>query len=345
MRLVITIATLAVLSVGLPAGFAGQAPARQTFEGVVTVSPGRDTRPRTSFGGIVVAESNKEPLAGATIALTPHFGNSVLALLAESAGVPEIAPIQTNERGAFFFPDVIAGSYDVVIQRHGYLTTKIGHAGENAGKPVTLSAGERIDDFKVALIRSAQINGRIERTGQSPAGIPVRLVRIDATDTPIAQTTTNADGSYHLEDFSPDRYILIAGSPEMRNGDPPRSFAKQIHIQNTDPFRLDFALDEKGGLRIVGRIGINGLDIPPADVGMTVEAMPQTARRPVAMSDVNFKYDPKSGAFEISDLFPGVYGLHVSLKVPGFCGGAEEGILVSQSDVTGIEMFINVGCN
>jgi hypothetical protein len=164
-------------------------------------------------------------------------------------------------------------------------------------------------------------------------------------DTPVAQTITAADGSFHLEGFSPGRFILVAGSPIASNGLPPRSFAAQVVAQTVDPMKMDLSLDLKGGLAIRGKIGVIGLSVPPPDVGMTVSVMPrQDGKVRNQMANPSFKYDAKDGTFEISELFPGLYGLTANLQLAGFCAGTGTGLLVSQADVTGVEMMMSVGC-
>jgi hypothetical protein len=290
----------------------------------------------------VFAESTGQPVAGATITLSPHFENAVLALLSQSDPLPPVAPVRTDENGTFLFQDIVAGAYDVTVRRDGFMPVFLGPRTEDLARThVTLAPGERRGNFRVGLIRSAIIEGRIQLENRFTSGIPVRLVLPDATDTPVTQTVSGEGGLYHIEGFLPGRYILLAGSPTALSGSPARSFARLVTVATTDPLPMDFSLHSKGGYSIRGKVDLLG--IAPAGVGMNVDLITQDGSGKIRLAAANFKYSPQSGDFEISDLLPGFYGLNALLKdPPNSVVCARDGVLVSESDVTGIELSFDV---
>jgi hypothetical protein len=104
---------------------------------------------------------------------------------------------------------------------------------------------------------------------------------------------------------------------------------------------MDFSLHSKGGYSIRGKVDLLG--IAPAGVGMNVDLITQDGSGKIRLAAANFKYSPQSGDFEISDLLPGFYGLNALLKdPPNSVVCARDGVLVSESDVTGIELSFDV---
>ena len=369
MKLVATTTTLAVLiSFQFSAILLGLSQGRrQPFEGVITLPSRNAPQPPAFFAGTVVSEATGQPLAGATVTLSHHFGNAVLLLLSESEARTVIAPVTTNDRGGFSFQEIAADAYDLTIQMDGYLTQKLGPRTPNGPGPyVTLASGQRIDDFKVGLVRSARIGGHIRtETGQPSEGIPLQLVQADplnlrwAMDSPVVQSTSAADGSYNLGDFAPGRYVLLAGFPLALNGEPGRSFATELNIPNTEAQTLDFSLDTKGGYSIRGKVSV-GTQVPPAAVEMTIRAtrLRGNPLTPGAVS-IPYNYDARDGAFEIPGLFPGIYEISVSAKdsqapaqnldgagrsfeawLKDYAGCGSITVVISRASVTGFDLTV-----
>jgi hypothetical protein len=335
-----------VISLGLAASLFAQSKARrQTFEGMVILPNGNAGSPPTaSIAGNVVAEVSGEPLVGATVTLSRHFGSGFLAaLLSESEPGSAFAPVRTNAKGGFLFQGVEAGAYDLAVQMDGYLPRKFGQpTGDSVGGFLTLASDQHVNDLKLELPRLGRLQGRIRsEMGQVASNVPVQLFHPN-TLARIAETRSTADGSYDFDDLSPARYILVAGSPTALNGEPARSFATAVIVPTNDPQRLDFPLDANGGYNIKGNVTLESTGSPPAAVRMTVYGTPGVGNsRPVILK---FAYDPQVGSFEIPGLFPGTYEIHISPDDDSIGNCASTNVMVSRTDVTGLEFTLGP-CN
>lgn len=352
MRIAAKSITLAVLiPLGLASFLSGQSRGRpQTFESVVTLQP-RNAAAPASLSGLVVSEATGEPLVGATVTLTPYFDNAVLALLAEGVSSPPPMPVRTNDSGGFSLKEVPAGSYDVNVRMEGYIPRTPGdRATDTRREPVVLKAGQQIDDFKVSLLRSARIEGRIRNdAGPLSNPIPLRLVpeqpnlRAGRWENPVAETVSAPDGTYRLDGFLPGRYVLIAGTPLMLNGEPAQSFAATLTVPSTSPQTLDVSLNGRGGFVIRGKLTLDGTPVLPAKVSLSVRAISPggTGLTPRTGANISGSYSPETGSFEIPALFPGIYEINASLMDPQVMGACSATVaMISDADVSGLEMIL-----
>ena len=81
------------------------------------------------------------------------------------------------------------------------------------------------------------------------------------------------------------------------------------------------------------------MTVPPAEVSMAIRAMSPGGT-------VYFpRYDPVTGTFEVTGLFPGIYQISGSSRDPVLTGGCvSRNVLVTNVDVTGLELIVKQ-CN
>ncbi len=272
----------------------------------------------TKLGGVsgVVAESKSEaPVAKALVIVR---GNQKAG--AGDAGIG----IRTSASGAFTFRDLEPGTYQITVERAGYVS-----APENKGKTVTVKAAENTSDVKLELLRTGAISGRVFDTDGEPLGrasIQVLPLRKGATRGSYA--TTDDRGEYRAFDLAPGKYTIVATyqangqERAIRVQRPPASDARAIQdayasvyypgtIDGTqalavpveagaDLHGIDFHMVRTHAVRVHGHVsGPGGLftmvSLQPSDQGSGGQA------RDAVVS-------PK-GEFELADVLPGAYWL------------------------------------
>jgi hypothetical protein len=344
-RGVTMLALVTVLFLQLPPVLHGQAQTRRPgFEQVLVLPTAASTQPKASIEGIVVAEANGQPLAGAIVTVTRHY--EALAALLDDTPAVSIPPVTTDERGRFAFPAIDAGAYDMVVRMKGYVTREFGQREDGYRTALTLNAGQRLEGFKASLSRSGRITGRIlNTTGEPVPGVQLDLLNGDPRElksTVRAQSLT--DGSYEVEGFVPGDYLLIAGVQTVRSAAPDKSWAGRITVPNTEPVMLDLSADN-ARYAIRGKVSRTGATTPPKDLRFIV-SMTVAGGNKVNLTDTVVQYAPATGLFEIPNLLPGVYHINASPNVfeddvPGACGAAH--LLVSRADVSELEITLS-GC-
>ena len=272
----------------------------------------------TKLGGVsgVVAESKSEaPVAKALVIVR---GNQKAG--AGDAGIG----IRTSASGAFTFRDLEPGTYQITVERAGYVS-----APENKGKTVTVKAAENTSDVKLELLRTGAISGRVFDTDGEPLGrasIQVLPLRKGATRGSYA--TTDDRGEYRAFDLAPGKYTIVATyqasgqERAIRMQRPPASDGRAIQdayasvyypgtIDGTqalavpvetgaDLHGIDFHMVRTHAVRVHGHVsGPGGLftmvNLQPSDQGSGGQA------RDAVVS-------PK-GEFELADVLPGAYWL------------------------------------
>src|SRR6185436_3195648 len=83
------------------------------------------------------------------------------------ASGPAIASTRTDSDGKFFLPDIVPGTYRLVAVRTGYVTAEFGQRySDGPGLSITVAAGQRLTDIRIAMTRGAVISGRITDRGR-----------------------------------------------------------------------------------------------------------------------------------------------------------------------------------
>lgn len=168
--------------------------------------PARDVRPTavaasSSLRGRVVTDAGV-PIRKARVALK---------IEGQDAGWP----VFTGPDGRFQFSSLPAGRYTVTASKAGYVTTRFGARQPlEPAVPLTLSAGEVLDNVEIRLARGAAINGRIvDENGDPVIDAPVsaeRLVRAGSMVNAVAlkSTTTDDLGDYRLPELPAGSYVV-----------------------------------------------------------------------------------------------------------------------------------------
>ncbi len=165
---------------------------------------------------IVVPEDSEEPIVLEDLVVVENsdLGGTVSAA---GTGVPDVTitvddgvdtvTTVTDEDGAYTFPRLPAGEYEITITApDGYITSGPATRTEN----LTTSDLTNVD-FELARLGS--ISGEVRADDGAPvAGVIITV----ETDEVSQELTTDADGGYAIADLPPDSYDLTITAPEGR---------------------------------------------------------------------------------------------------------------------------------
>ena len=160
-----------------------------------------------TVSGIVTRPGGSEPLAGATVILSPVA--SVQPSLTRTA--------LSEDDGRFTLRDIEPGEYRLQIQSTRFGTASYGQRKPNGpGAILTIAAGQRLSDLKVSMMPTGTIAGRIMgRSGEPISYATVQALSYVYQDgkrvLSVAQTTTTDDrGEYRLFWLLPGKYVVLA---------------------------------------------------------------------------------------------------------------------------------------
>jgi hypothetical protein len=162
--------------------------------------------PRTaSLQGIVATVAN-EPIPRAAVDLRSL-----------DAGQPRIYTSTTDRDGTFTFRNVPPGRYQLTAMRGGYVRGDFGVQGPGgSGITVTLSAGQRLTDVRLAMRATGTIAGRItDQHGDGVGNVHVKALRYAYQDGRVSlinvkSVFTNDLGEYRLGWLPPGLYNVSA---------------------------------------------------------------------------------------------------------------------------------------
>jgi hypothetical protein len=161
--------------------------------------------------GVVLRASTREPLPNVRVVLNKvgpvnnvPFGQAPLTMLSDA-------------NGRFAFSDLEPGRYQLLGTRDGYVRAAYGQRSPNGpGAPITLSAGQEINDLVLTMTPTGTITGRVVTRGREPAGnIDVKAHRYTYRAgrkvlSDIQTARTNDLGEYRLYYLTPGEYVLSA---------------------------------------------------------------------------------------------------------------------------------------
>src|SRR5687768_17089924 len=114
--------------------------------------------------GLVLKLGTNEPLSKATVEL--------------QSGSPT-RTTSTEGDGRFYFPNLEPGTYRLFVRRDGHWAAEYGQRWvDGPGQPITLAAGQRMDNIQISMTPAGVISGRItSNTGQPLVGARVRAMK------------------------------------------------------------------------------------------------------------------------------------------------------------------------
>ncbi len=156
-----------------------------------------------------VTDSSGNPLAGVHVFVYDAIGNVIPAGAA------------TAVDGTYTVSDVLPGSYEAQfagLAGSNLATAYYGGSSLATGTKFTVSSGATAANINGTLTAGATISGTVTAAqGGAPlGGLPVEVV--DAQGNMIAQTTTNADGTYTLSDVPAGKWYLEFVGGRAYNG-------------------------------------------------------------------------------------------------------------------------------
>ncbi|MGR0321070.1 carboxypeptidase regulatory-like domain-containing protein, partial [Agromyces sp. ZXT2-3] len=146
---------------------------------------------------------------------TPRIGDVVTAY---RDGVQQPMAAVTYD-GTFTFTGLPAGSYTFAMEQGGWgglLQYFDGVTSQDDATVIELSEGEEIDSIDFVALKGASITGTVELEDGTPVeGAVVRAFAANDQYSPIAEATTDATGSYELDELNANNYALAVsgGSP------------------------------------------------------------------------------------------------------------------------------------
>jgi hypothetical protein len=153
----------------------------------------------------------------------------------------------------------------------------------------------------------------------------------------VAETKSDERGDYRLDDIMPGSYILAAGAALARvpltetlnsadgeyaftyyPGSSTPDFTRALVIDGTGrELQADFLLSPERRHHIRGRILVERNGDHPSAVTATLRSTAPTGllRGNFPSDNALFRYEPRNGTFEVSDLLPGQYTLSISARI------------------------------
>lgn len=152
----------------------------------------------------------------ATVANEP-IPRAAVDLRSLDAGQPRIYTSTTDRDGTFTFRTVPPGRYQLTAMRGGYVRGDFGVQGPGgSGITVTLSAGQRLTDVRLAMRATGTIAGRIsDQYGDGVGNVHVKALRYAYQDGRVSlinvkSVFTNDLGEYRLGWLPPGLYNVSA---------------------------------------------------------------------------------------------------------------------------------------
>ena len=177
--------------------------AEQTARDAQVGSPGPT---KASIAGTVVAADTGRAVRRAAVTLaggTPRFVRSA----------------QTDDQGAFSFPNLPPGEYTISAMKGGYIDSIYGQkqpGSGRAGTPVRLAEGQQLTRLPLPLARGGVITGTVlDEAGEPAFGISVTALRWvmqsgERGVNRVSSAVTDDRGVYRLHSLVPGDYLVSA---------------------------------------------------------------------------------------------------------------------------------------
>ncbi len=180
---------------------AGSPPRQQTPAGQVPAEE------RASIQGFVVKMGTGEPVAKASVVLSPFNGGRNQGALTATTGTD----------GQFVFRNLEPGPYRLSATRSGYVRMEYGARTPNrSGLPINLAPLQRLTQLVMQLMPAGTITGRVfDRDGEPLANVTVEALKYSyqeghRTFNGVQTARTNDLGEYRLFWLQPGQYFVSA---------------------------------------------------------------------------------------------------------------------------------------
>jgi hypothetical protein len=301
-----------------------------------------------SIAGVVVDFMTGEPLTDAHIRITPVHTRLTLGTHVDpwnSYGAI------SKEQGQFSITTIPPGTYELVIEQHGFLFVPNRQDGIFNGRFIELRSTE-VKNVKLAMVRCAVISGRVLDEYDEPmGGVPVRVMPTRPRLTWCGNgpyIDTDDRGEYRLL-VGPGRYRILAGtyshSPlnepqELRTDGTKEEVYHETYYPNVIQPELAGVVAARPGADLTG-IDIRLAHSAPLSISGTISGVPEDAKWCTLVlesetgSVIQYGVQVTDGPtprvdkkFSISNLYPGTYRLYARLSE-----GSESGVLGVQTAV------------
>ena len=323
------------------------------------------------LAGIVVAADSGRPLR--------------LARVTVIGGQPRVArSVRSDNRGHFEIASLPSGDFLVKAEHDGYLGVNLGEKRPGAGglaRPVSLSAGQRLEKVEIALPRGGMFGGTVTDDFGDPAiGADVRALRLvagpDGRRLALAGAGKADDrGIYRIAPLPPGDYLISMSLPDRPDapGAPPDPDMAPPRENKNTPIAVEHSSiyfpgttmaarasvvtlgvsEERGNLDInfegVRSGEINGLLVTP-NGSPPRDAKVQLLYADPPLSGIGTRPDPADahGTFAFMDVAPGRYVVLARASLPGRSGvdatlyGRAE-IVVSDGTATNLTLQLERG--
>src|SRR5688572_23013331 len=156
-----------------------------------------------TVSGTVVKQGTGEPLSKAQVTIGSIDGPSFVAT--------------TDADGRYSIPNVPPGQYRIRATRTNHVPAEFGdRAANGCGIPVTLVAGQRMTDARIAMLPAGVITGRLyDSDREGMPGVSAHALKYAYENgnrilTVVQTVQTNDLGEYRLYGLAPGRYYVAA---------------------------------------------------------------------------------------------------------------------------------------
>jgi protocatechuate 3,4-dioxygenase beta subunit len=289
----------------------------------------------------------------------------VRLMLLGTAAAGSMPPTVTSDSdGRYAFTDLPPGRYLVRATRSGYLASSYGQRRPlEAGRPLALAEGEKLDGIDFELSRMGVISGRIvDELGEPMAGVSLAAMRHEYFEGQRQlirmsySTQTDDTGAYRITGLAPGEYAVMAQASETWvdattravlayaqtyfPGTANASEAQRVKLAVGQEARtIDFAMFPSRAATISGTaVDSRGQPAPPGvEVDLTT----------VFRSPLGYGYAPggtakvgADGVFTIRHVVPAEY--HLLMRLPAAGGVPAESVqlplVMTGSDITDLRL-------
>jgi hypothetical protein len=291
-----------------------------------------------SIEGVVVRYGTSTPVTGARVII----------------GTTQVL---TGENGRFEFRQLQPGRYRPSAIHLDYVPAPFSDGGRDGQNvDVTLSPGQAVKDFVIALVPMGAVSGRVrDNNGNPVANLSVQALKYSYQDgrrilVPVSSGASSNLGEYRLSRLAPGPYIIrAAGSlsttpesvtflPVYYPGTTDAGAASPIELPSGIEFNgVDLTIRESPALHVRGRI-VSGLTGEPP-TGASVTLLPR--RGTVATGSLQRAPVSPTGSFEFRNMAPGSYEIVASAPDP--MGGriaASASVEIGANDIDSVTLIL-----